>query len=187
MEPVEPGAGAEDEDYLEPAEAGTEDAEFLEPAEPGAEEIRLEAPAVEEENLPAVESDAGAEARPATSQAAEVEAAIRSWRRAWEARALADYLGAYVAEDRLPPRRVQNVENKDRIEVRMDDLQVTELGTGLYEAEFVQTYCGFYPEGGALPWFGSKVAKRMELTSIDGGWKISREEVTRVLEEPACD
>ncbi len=156
-------------------------------------------PAVEEpEELPAGREPVAVTPPLPANPEDQVEAAIQSWRRAWQERRVDDYFGAYVTSYRPPApstqshgewqaERRKNIEGKVRIEVGIADLELEEAGEGVWIATFTQSYCGYYPAGAARPWYGDSGPKELELTLADGAWKITSEIQIEAPKSHACE
>ncbi|WP_119967155.1 L,D-transpeptidase Cds6 family protein [Simplicispira lacusdiani] len=132
------------------------------------------APAVAPAPAPAPEP---APAKPVASDAAvqEVTAAIQAWAAAWAAKDMKGYLGAYGKEFTPPGRqsraawekeRESRIVGKNRISVKLSDLQVTVNGNKA-TARFQQAY--------SADTLNVSSRKTLDLVQHQGRWTIVRE------------
>ncbi len=138
-----------------------------------------EAPAVMPEDPAAPAGDAAVPAEDATKA---VEAAIVSWARAWAAKDVERYLGAYAAEFRPPAGRSldawqaarrERLARPGEVEIGVSGLEVEILDPGRAVARFDQVY--------AAPNYRDRVRKELELRRQDAGWRVLREDVLEKL------
>ena len=114
-----------------------------------------------------------------TPESGDVELAVRAWAKAWAAKDLTTYLGAYGKEFAPPAtqsrsaweeERKQRITGKSSITVKLENLSVARNGTSAI-ARFRQSY-----RADAL---AVSSRKTLELHLVEGRWVIVRESVDR--------
>jgi adhesin transport system outer membrane protein len=124
---------------------------------------------------PAAPAALNTKAKLAVSAEQEVSSAVHAWAKAWSAKNVDDYLGAYAA-DFQPPGRVSRLQwedqrrarilDKNRISVQVEDLSVAVNGETA-TAVFRQVY--------SSDRHGETGMKTLHLAKRNGAWKIMKE------------
>ncbi len=146
---------------------------------------------------PAIPSEPNRPASPAAPPAAaepniralsqriqQLRQAVLDWADAWTRKDIDRYLAAYAADyrDGKPSHdawvawRRQRILRPGNIQVSVSDLRIRRHDERHARVDFVQSY--------RSPNYRDRVVKRLDLSRIDGEWKIVREKTLRVLQSP---
>ena len=125
---------------------------------------------------PAPETSSTSTPAAATTQSADVTAAVERWRTAWSARDVQGYLGAYSSDyaprgmthDAWSAQRRERLAAASSVKVSVDNLAVSFPDAGTAKAEFTQ---GYQADN-----YRDRVRKTLTLARTESGWRIVRED-----------
>jgi len=184
--------------HLQPLARGTGAASTLAAAPPPAPEPAAVQVAGKPANSPSgtapkPQTTAAAESDPAVTEPnirtlsqrfQQVRQAVLDWADAWTRKDLDAYVSAYAPDyrDGKPSHdawvawRRQRILRPGDIRVTISDIRIRRHDDHRARVDFVQAY--------RSPNYRDRVVKRLDMTRIDGDWKIVREKTLRVLQSP---
>lgn len=124
---------------------------------------------------PAVEKAAPATTPSSTAQHADIVAAVQDWAKAWSAKNMADYLGAYSAAFAPPSgkdRKAWEQERRARITTKGSiSVQVSDVDVQASDAKATVVFRQHYKAGSLV----SNSRKTLEMAKENGRWLITKE------------